>query len=385
MFNRLISCLASAILFLNTFTFAQIEFNFSGYAVELPVYSIAKKQNQIPFFQMEDRFLNLSRLRLRPVIYLWDGARINLEHETNLFYSNKESILDFITNENRRQLFELKWQPVKKEKLTITHFIDRFYLKQEFDWGDITIGRQRISWGSGRIWNPTDMFNPISSSNFSKIEKDGADALTVTYFFGSFTDLNIVFNPQRKLKNSNGAFRFRTNFYEYDAAIIAGYFDNRMIAGLDFAGNFFDAGLRAEGILSVNENDGNDKFYKFILGLDNQFTSELYGLIEYHYNGEGKFDKLQYEYLRFITGEIINLGQNYLAISANYLLTPLLSASISNNINLDDKSGFAGLTASYSLTGNLYVHLGLQYTYGDEYSEYWLYPHSIYFQAELHF
>ncbi len=385
MFTRYSSVLILAFAFFCTSSFAQIDFNFSGYVVELPVYSIAKEQSQIPFFKMEDRFFNLSRLRLRPVIYLWDGARINLEHETNLFYSNKESVLDFISTENRRQLFELKWQPVKDENLTITHFIDRLYLKQEFDWGDITLGRQRISWGSGRIWNPTDMFNPISPSNFSKIEKDGADALTFTYFFGSFTDLNVVFNPQKKFNRSNAAFRFRTNFFEYDAAVIAGYLDKRIIAGLDLAGNFFDAGLRAEGIISLDENNFNNNFYKFIVGLDNQFTPELYGLIEYHFNGEGKTDKLQYDYLRLLSGEIINLGQNYLAISANYLLTPLLSVSLSNNININDKSGFTGLSASYSITGDFYIHLGVQYTYGNEFSEYWLYPHSIYFQAELHF
>ena len=33
-----------------------------------------------------------------------------------------------------------------------------------YDWGggQLSVGRQRIAWGSGRLWNPTDRFNPVA-------------------------------------------------------------------------------------------------------------------------------------------------------------------------------------------------------------------------------
>ena len=50
-----------------------------------------------------------------------------------------------------------------------------------------------------------------------------------------------------KLNNSNGGFRFRTNYSEYDLSLIGGYFDKRIVIGGDFAGNLFEAGVRGEG------------------------------------------------------------------------------------------------------------------------------------------
>ena len=40
--------------------------------------------------------------------------------------------------------------------------LDRAYLKFYLPQADITAGRQRIAWGAGYIWNPTDAFNPLS-------------------------------------------------------------------------------------------------------------------------------------------------------------------------------------------------------------------------------
>ena len=197
--------------------------------------------------------------------------------------------------------------------------------------------------------------------------------------------MNVVYNPQENIGNSNYGFRFRTNFSEYDASFVGGSFDNRYIVGLDFAGNLFDAGVRGEGIFSINEESSDDTFVKFILGADYQFNPDLYAVIEYHFNGEGKTEKSEYELERLIKGEILNLSKNYLYAAVNYLITPLLTGSFTNLSNLNDKSGFAGIFGSYSVTEDLYLALGFQLSYGDSFSEYWYYPNSIYLQGEYYF
>ncbi len=364
---------------------AQPEFDFSGYVVDLPVYTISKNQPLNIFIPQKNEFINLTRIRLKPEIFLWQQARVNIEYEIDALFAGKESPISFISASGTRQVGDLRWDIVNKNDFTLSHYFDRLYFRQGFDWGNIVIGRQRISWGTGRVWNPTDLFNPINPANYSKIEKDGADALSLTYFFGSFTDLNLVYNAANDFKNNNYGFRFRTNFLEYDAAIVGGYFDKRIVAGLDFEGSIFNAGLRGEGIISMQRDDLNNNFIKFILGTDYQITPKLYSMIEYHYNGEGINDKYRYNFLKLARGEILNLNKNYLFFSANYIFSLIFNSSLAINQNLNDGSGFVSLIVSYSFLQDLYLTLGSQLTYGKKFTEYWYYPHSIYIQAEFYF
>ncbi|MCF8239917.1 MAG: hypothetical protein K9J16_00920 [Melioribacteraceae bacterium] len=372
------------ILISGTALFGQTDFNISGYAFNMPIYQPSR---DLVIFKLDDQFYNLSRVRLRPTVYLSETTRLNLEYEINSLYMSETnfSLFDLTTDSNRRQLVKMNWKLINKNQFIVNHFIDRIYIRQGFDWGNVIIGRQRISWGTGRIWNPMDLFNPINPANFYKIEKDGADAVSTMIYLGNFTDLNIVYNFREDMSKSNFGARFRTNFDQYDFSIMSGYFDQRYVIGLDFAGNLFDAGIRGEGIYSVYNENASDNFIKYILGADYQFTSKLYGLIEYHFNGEGKKDKMNYELFRLANGEILNLSQNYFITNINYQLHSLLSTSVAFNINLNDQSGYYGLFGNYSLTEDFYFSLGAQISFGDNFTEYWYYGDSYYLQGEYYF
>ncbi len=247
------------------------------------------------------------------------------------------------------------------------------------------IGRQRIAWGTGRIWNPTDLFNPINPASFDKIEKDGADAAAVKVFLGGFTDVTLVYNSQSNFHQNNMGFRFRTNVGEFDLSTVGAQFDRRIIVGGDFAGNFFDAGIRGEGIVSADKDNLESNFAKFILGLDHQFTPRLYALIEYQFNGEGTADRSAYDLSRLEAGEILNLSRNYVFLQASYLLHPLVTAAVSLNANLNDGSGFVGALASLSATEDFSIHLGALISYGSQFDEYWYYPDAYYFKGDFYF
>lgn len=247
-------------LILTAHSFAQVDYSLTGYVADLPVYSITNKDLASLFSINPNQFMNLTRLRLRPEIHLWSGARMNIEYEADVLYSKESSFLFFSQTSTNRQIINMKWDIYNRNNMDVSHYIDRLYLRQGFEWGNIIIGRQRIAWGVGRVWSPTDLFNPINPANFGKIEKDGVDAASITYSFGNFTDLNVVYNPQEKIAASNAGFRFRTNFSGYDYALVGGYFDKRIIAGGDFAGSIFDAGLRGEGIISMDKNNLKNNF-----------------------------------------------------------------------------------------------------------------------------
>ncbi len=370
----------------SNFLFSQVEYDFSGYVNNFSIYQKFNKSLAEEYELDNSQILNLSRARLRPVFYFGDDFRLNVEYEIVSLYKNTSSeLFQTVPQKTSRQLFDLTWTPVNEEKFSISHFIDRLYLKYAFGKGNVTLGRQRISWGTGRVWNPTDLFNPINPASFSKVEKDGADVIALKYFLGNFTDLNLVFNPNEKIGNSNFGGRFRTNIGEYDFSVMAGNFENRIVTGADFAGNFFGAGVRGEGIFSADENKLDQNFVKYILGIDAQVSRKLYLMLEYQFNGEGKTNKDNYELDRLFKGEIINLSKNYIHFNSSYQYHPLLTFTFSNNTNLNDGSGYLSLIGNYSATEDFYLNLGTQFFYGPENSEYWYYSTSIYFQTEYYF
>ncbi|AFN74902.1 hypothetical protein MROS_1668 [Melioribacter roseus P3M-2] len=373
--------LVLTLLLSGTAVFAQFDFNFRGYVTDIPIYQSMDGQFGSFYDAPKNSFVNLTRLRLKPEFFIGNNLRFNLEYEISAYYAgNVSSSLNEPAKTNR-QLVDLIWKPVSEDHYNVIHFIDRLYFRYGFEFGNIIVGRQRISWGAGRIWNPVDLFNPLNPITFYKLEKDGADAISALFYMGDFTDLNLVFNPSEKIGESNFGFRFRTNYGEYDFSLIGGRFDNRKVIGADFAGNLFDAGVRGEGIYSYRDSG----YLKFILGADYQFSPKLYGLVEYHYNGEGKTDKENYDLFRLLKGEIINLSRHYLAVMTSYQIHPLTTISLTTIRNFNDNSGYIMTNGVYSASDNMSISLGALITYGDFLSEFGYYPKALFLQADYYF
>ncbi len=374
---------------------AQVNFEFSGYIVELPMYQRLPSEITSLGDLKEEMGVNLTRLRLRPTLRLWDGASLSLEHEADLLYSSQRTLFSSTFDMTNRQAVDLRWHLADEEHLSLQHYVDRLYFRQNLSWGSIIAGRQRIQWGTGRVWNPTDLFNPINPASFDKIEKDGADAVSVKAYLGSFTDVQAVVNFRKARGQADGAspedstnfgVRFRTNYFEFDLSAMAGWFDRRVIIGGDFAGNLFEAGVRGEAaIVTEGEDQPNSDYLRMILGADYQFTPEFYALIEYLYNGEGNTDTRLYELSRLYQGDILNLNTKYVYLGGTYLVHPLVTATAGLMQNLGDGSGYFSLIGAWSSSDNSTVSAGFLLPYGDTGDEYFFYPTSLYLKGEFYF
>jgi hypothetical protein len=354
--------------------------DFSGYFLEMPVY-----ENSRDTSAQNSEFANLARLRLRSTLHLGDNTKIGAEYEIDGLYYSQNLAFGLASNNPLRQVISLHWQPVQENHLTSSHYIDRLYFDQDFSFGSLAIGRQRISWGTGRVWNPTDIFNPINPANFGKIEKDGSDAASMRFDLGQLTNLQFVYNAEYHFKYSDYAARFRTNILGYDLSMMSGYVDKRLVNGGDFAGDVGGAGIRGEALVSSDVLSHTGYFMKWILGADYQFTDKLYGMFEYYHNGQGKVDRFNYDLNGLSEGKILNLAKDYLVVSGSYQLTPLITIMLSSNSNLNDGSGYFAGTVSYSASDNTSLSFGSLYTYGDLLTEYWYYPQAYYLKLETYF
>lgn len=367
---------------------ADISFDYSGYIYDQPsLQFVPKSVDLFDESQITDNFFltNLTRVRIRPVLKLDENTRVEMHYEI-LGLASKVPLLGLIeTGGSNRQLLNLSNTFISDDNFTARQNIDRLYIKHIFTWGETVLGRQRISWGVGRVWQPTDLFNPINPANFSKIEKDGADALSTKFYIGDFTDLELVANFRQNIEDFNYGGRFRTNYSKYDLSVMTGYFDRNVIIGGDFAGNLEGAGTRGEFIYKFHHNTSDSNFIRLLFGIDYQFTKDLYGLAEYQFNGEGSTDTTKYDFAKIITGESLNLARNYLTVSFTYQAHPLVSIGANVMQNLDDLSGFLGGKMDYSATENISIALNAAYFYGKIKSEYSYFPSSIYLTGQYFF
>ncbi len=364
---------------------AQTTLDFSGYVMEMPIYENIQPTLAQLVNSSNSEFSDLARLRLRPMLHIGDNTKIGLEYEVDGLYYSQNIAFGLISTTPMRQVITLRWEPVDENHLMLSHYIDRLYFDQEFSFGSLIIGRQRISWGSGRVWNPTDIFNPINPANFGKIEKDGADAASMKFYLGQLTDIQFVYNAEYHFDSSNYAVRFRTNVLGYDLAVLAGSADKRAITGGDFAGNAWTAGIRGEALVLQDPAKANGYYVRWILGMDYQFNDKLYGLFEYYHNGQGTLDRSDYDFTGLYNGAILNLARDYLAVSASYQLTPLITVLLASNSNFNDGSGYLAGTIDYSASDNTSLTIGSLYAYGKSLTEYWYYPQAYYLKLQTFF
>ena len=332
---------------------------FSGYSVVLPFYMNYQRLLVYSFLPLprENRAL-LSRLRLRPEWSLSESMFVRLEYE-----------LDYLTSQHpfyeyqpgigvtTRQYFNWQKTLLDKGDQQLRHFIDRLFFSWEWENGRMVIGRQRISWGTGRIWNPTDLFTPLSPTAFDRVEKDGADVVNIQLYLGAFSEVQLVWNPTHAVPEGNTAVRFRSNWRGFDVSLLGGRFDRRWVAGGDLTGNVGKAAIRGEWLYDFGDA-GHAGFLKYIVGADHQFTAKWYGLIEYRFNGEGKQRFVEYEFNRLFRGEILNVGRQYLFLLASYQVWALVNLSLAVSQNLEDKSGYFMPAVNVNAGDNLEVVLG---------------------------
>lgn len=205
-------------------------------------------------------------------------------------------------------------------------YIDEKYL--------LSIGKQRIPFGVGRVWNPIDIFNPIDSTAIETEKREGTNSLRFEYAIGDLSNLDATISKDKY------ALRIKGYMDHADMALVV-LKDNKNksdIYGYEVSGEFLQTGveLRSEGGYKVLEN-GKDHF-EGIFGAEYLFQEPLTILGEYRYNS------LEHS--------------NQTALIVTYEITPLLNSSLLSIYDLKDKSSFVSVRLAYSLADDMTVDIG---------------------------
>lgn len=230
---------------------------------------------------------------------------------------------------------------------------------------EVTLGRQRVAMGTCLVWNPTDLFNPLSILDFDYEEKPGFDGGRVQYYLGPLTKVELDAKPGKTSATATTAVAFTTNAWNYDFHFLAGRRSNLDVVGGSWAGDIVGGGFRGEVLLSQKPREIFPGLYDFsqtdgtmvssALSLDYTLPSSLYFHVESLYNSIGVtrnaalfaqqalglgllspsrwslFGEISYDISPLVRGSIFAL-QN--PIDASRVLVPSVTWSVVTNLDL---------------------------------------------------
>ncbi len=319
---------------------------------------------------VEDReFLeSRDRVALEADLEAFRRLRLKVEYRVEAFGSILGSA-DFaqIQRESERDFLDLDWTLMDEPDLFVRHRLHRAVVSLDVSPLRVAVGRQRIAWGTGKLWSPTDLFNPVNPLSLERGERRGADAALATLALGSQVDVTGVYAPLAD-GSARGAARGHATVRGVDISALAGARPGEWFLGGDFASPVGKGLVRGEAITAFKD-DGRAVVQGVVAG-EYTFPNSLGVVVEYFENGEGKARTREFEVRRLLAGEIVALGERFLGAIVGYDLTPLWRAEVVVLWSLTDGSSYVNPRLTYAVTPNAEVGVAAGVTSGRTGSEF---------------
>lgn len=252
------------------------------------------------------------------------------------------------------------------------------------DWV-VRVGRQAITWGSGIVFRPMDLFDPFSPSATDTEYKPGVDMLYVQRLFADGSDLQWIVAPrpdrlgaEPTADASSVVLHYHTNILGHATTLLVARDHGDTVTGLGVNGALGGATWNLE-LVPTFEGGGATRV-SGVANISDAVTLAARNatvFAEYFRNGFGvtgqPFDlaNLPPDLLsRLGRGQVFNLRRDYLAAGMTLEVSPLFTMNPTLITDIDDGSAFLFLAASYSLSDRRVLLGGVQVPMGRRGTEY---------------
>ena len=338
---------------------------------------------------------NLDRLRLTYDGKYGSWLELHVDFDNEIHSGNLIGEPDFLAIRDRQSD---AWLDLLHVYVNEKHFywdtsLYRAYASFHTRKASVTLGRQRIGWGTARFWSPMDVFNPISPLQIEVDERQGVDAALVEVSAPGALRGNLVYAPQNGFRRSSSAVRLSRTIHNYDFDVATARFGEDWWAGSDFAGQFRGAGLRGEVTYQWRHPEpgaiATRDALRFVFGADYAFPGSLYLIAEYFCNqgqpnlapGQPANPGLLFRY----SNEILTLRRHFLTGGATYALTPLWKLESFAVADITGPSAAFLPRLSDSLSANADLNVGAQLFAAGRNGEFHGLSHVAYVEFIVHF
>ncbi len=317
--------------------------------------------------------------------------------EFNSFDFIPQSVLQSYVDRTGRAISDIK--PLFEFQLDNELYIDNAFVSVYAGPVQARVGRQQLPWGTGYVWNPSDVFHDKNQLD-PTYEKRGVDAAKIEIPFGGMGMLTAVAELGHAWSEATKAVKMKHHIRGFDISVSAietyereidydtfapGITRRRLIAG-DISGAIGEIGAWFEG--TYNDVAAGDSYSQLLFGADYTTEAGLYLITEYYHNGRGAKGKKDFALDRWMTflgaaGE--NLGRDYLFAGQSLPLSDLLMGSNFVIVSLTDGSAVVYPYLEYSLSDNAVLTLIGYVTAGKPDSEFGSFGSGLIARARLYF
>ena len=257
---------------------------------------------------------------------------------------------------------------ITRDRLRAWHDIDRLALSVYTDAGDLTVGRQAITWGISSLFPVADLWAQFSPFELDTEEKPGIDAVRFLTYPGEGWEVDAVLADRGSAEDLSAGVRASVALPWADLYLAGGKLWNEAMVMGGVAAPVGAWKLRAETLLPYDLDDDEVDRARATLGVD-WMGGGLIVSGEYHYNGVGGTDATDYAGVladpRFARGESYYLGRHY--VGGAVVWTPgndRLSLTLSALVNLQDPSTALTPVITYDFGQHTRVSAGGMLTSG---------------------
>lgn len=213
--------------------------------------------------------------------------------------------------------------------------IDRASYKWRFEGASLTFGRQPVDWGSGRFWQPLNVFGAFAPTDLDTDFKPGIDAAVLDVFPSAFSSLTAVLalapEGDRSVPHSGALHYQRSIGATAQLSLVGGRVVGNDVVGASIEGDWHGIGWRAEALHTRDRSTRRGSWFSSV-GLDYQFGNGTLVAAEWYRNTRGADTATALPGLladRLVShGLQPQLSRNLLGLSVQRELTPLLSGSV---------------------------------------------------------
>jgi hypothetical protein len=338
----------------------------------LPGHDVQRQGHRTPAYDHSADVRVMARQNFGPVRLIVDHSSIWLRGDGVSFGSGGDATLDQTVRSDQNRRWDWTWNIDNGKRHQAFHRFDRFALQWQSSNWNVTVGRDAVSWGSGMVFQPMDLFSPFSPTVVDRDYKAGDDMLLVSRLLKNGHDLQFLHIARR---DDDGDVGQRSSSSALKWHGYAGVIELEAAGGLHYDEPVYAVSARvplgpalARADLVASRDSRGKWVYSGVLNADVSMVvgdRNAYLFAEYFHNGWG-VDELPSSTVflpldlqqRLLRGEVFNVMKDYVSVGANYEWHPLVSQNVTLISNLHDSSSLLQIGLSYSPGDNQTVQLG---------------------------
>ena len=246
----------------------------------------------------KDAWQSLTRLRARLDVEFTSYLRAVVVYDNELTTGVLDSFASGLGDSfSSGDWLDAETTVIDTDRVRWRQVLYRGFIQLETEQFEITVGRQRIAWGVGRLWNPIDRFNAIPPLAIQAGETAGVDSIDARWSYDGFNFVEAVYAPGSSRDQARYALRLHGVVFDSDVSLMGGVFEEAPTVGLDFARNLADAAISLELVwarprqkvwkIEWDRRKRLDDFFQVVVSVDYtiDWADGIYVLVEHFYNG----------------------------------------------------------------------------------------------------